>query len=517
MDAGLLKILQEPGGRAPKTVSKNPVSELDTEHNVARAVRYLQHEADPAIENRGGDPTTYVTACRVRGLGLSADRAYLEMVEHYNPRCIPPWDAEGLRKKVDSAYRSATGVWGGDTAEADFEPVNIEILEPEKKTTARSPLVLHRFDRSETCDIPPRRWLYGRKLLAKYVAFCASPGGVGKTSWALTMALACASGMRLLHDQPHHPMNVWYYNLEDDLDEMHRRLDAAARFYDLPKEVTRRVALSTGRERGLQVLGLRNDQFVVQPDAGLVTERIQEDRIELSIIDPFLRSHGVKENDNEAQDEVMRVYADIADKTDSCFLLLHHTKKGAVSGDADSLRGGSTQGGSARTVLTMTGMSKDEAKAMGLDEHTRRHLVRIDDAKRNMAPPAGDAEWIRLNPVRLGNCTEDYPDGDEVQAASVWSPPSPSEGLDEARVEETLAAIEAGTDDGERYSARPQDKDRWAGSLVADMLHKSENEAGVLLKEWIARGVLEVRAYKSPAQRRTRQGVFRADCVSENQ
>jgi hypothetical protein len=506
---GLLDIILSAKKRATISDRKDPLVELDTESAVALARTYLTERAPLAVQGEGGNDTTYRVACHVRDLGVSKGVALDLMLDHWNDRCEPPWDATELADgPVGNAYRYGQNAPGAGRAAADFEAVEIEEPKPSEPAGKKPDLIPGRISFADLADVPPRRWLYGNKLLAKYTAFCASPGGVGKTSWALGVALACASGRKLLHDQPHHPMNVWYYNLEDDLDEMKRRLYAAAKFHDIPAETASRIRLNSGRDRGLKVLALRDDQFVVTPDTRLLTQVLLDERIELLIVDPFLRSHAVKENDNEAQDEVMRVYAAIADKTDSAILLLHHMKKGGISGDADSLRGGSTQGGGARTVLTMAAMSEEEARAVGVDPRRRRTLIRIDDPKRNMSPPAVSAEWIRLHSVRLGNATEDYPDGDEVQAASSWSPPKVSDGLDENLVGEVLSVIDAGTDDGERFSARAQDKGRWAGTVIVDMLHKSENEAGALLKEWIDSGLLEVRPYKSPTQRKTRQGLF---------
>jgi hypothetical protein len=233
------------------------------------------------------------------------------------------------------------------------------------------------------------------------------------------------------------------------------------------------------------------------------------DNIELLILDPYIRSHGVKENENEAQDEVMRVFAKVADRANAAVVLVHHTRKGATAADPDSFRGGSSQVAGARTALTMASMSDKEAQEMGVAPQTRRRYVRIDNVKANMAPPASGAEWIELKSVPLGNRTAEYPEGDEVQVAVKWTPPSAWEDVGEEETRAILFRIEAGLENGERYSARPQDKDRWAGNVIFEVLpDKTEAHAKEILRKWMRTGQLEVRDYQSPAQRKPRKGLF---------
>ena len=83
----------------------------------------------------------------------------------------------------------------------------------------------------------------------------------------------------------------------------------------------------------------------------------------------------------------------------------HHMAKGpADPGNANKGRGASALKDALRLVRTATAMTPEEAKALGLDEDKRRRLIRIDDAKLNLAP-ATDAKWFRLVGVELGNAT----------------------------------------------------------------------------------------------------------------
>lgn len=372
------------------------------------------------------------------------------------------------------------------------------------------PLTAGKVEYDQLNQLPPRQWLYGHKISRKYVTFLASPGGVGKTAYVIAMALAAASGTELLHDKPRKPLRVWIYNLEDDELEIRRRLAAAFRHFGLPASVLDNVRINSGRSRRFQIVKTGNNgDFIAQPDYRLVIDELKREAIDIFFVDPYLRSHGVSENENEAQDEVMRLYAQIAEEANCGIVLVHHTKKGGQSGDMESLRGGSTQGGGARAAYTLAPMAPDEAAKLGIPEALRRTYVRIDDAKNNMAPPASKAEWLHLESVRLGNGDDEYPLGDNVQVAAKWAPPDAWAGFTEDDEAGALERIGAGLDEGERYSARAQDKERWAGAVLMDV-GRSEAQAKEILGAWIDRGVLESRDYVSGKQRKTRKGLFPA-------
>lgn len=384
-----------------------------------------------------------------------------------------------------------------------------EKQDAEVKADGPPPLIAGEVHPEDFDDLPPRSWLYGKKLLRKYVTFIASPGGVGKTAYAIAMALACATREQLLHDTLYskRPLNVWILNLEDDIIELRRRLKAAFQFYGIPLEALKHIRLNSGRDRGVRLVKQGKDGFIVQPDKAMLIAEMKRHSIDLAIFDPFLRTHNVSENDSDSQDFVMEQFADVAEATNAAILLIHHTKKGAIAGDLDSMRGSSTQGGGARAAFTMAPMSIEEASKLGVPELERKLYVRIDDAKANMSPPLVKTEWLKLESVGLGNFTEEYPQGDSVQVASVWTPPDAWDGIleQEALI---LARLDAGPSEGERYSARAQDKERWAGTMLIEEFGRTAEQAKVLLSDWEKSKAIEVREYRSETQRKTRKGYF---------
>ena len=73
-----------------------------------------------AIEDDGGDATTYQLACLGRDFGLSPARLLKEILP-WNERCLPPWSESELKLKIKNAYEYAqNNVIGAKTKEILF-------------------------------------------------------------------------------------------------------------------------------------------------------------------------------------------------------------------------------------------------------------------------------------------------------------------------------------------------------------------------------------------------------------
>jgi hypothetical protein len=150
-------------------------------------------------------------------------------------------------------------------------------------------------------------------------------------------------------------------------------------------------------------------------------------------------------------------------------------------------------------------MTTDEAKAFGLDEVPRRRLIRMDSAKVNIAPAMGEAKWFRLVGVRLGNTTDLYPNGDEVQTVVPWTPPDAWAGMTDLLLNQILTEIEAGMPDGNRYSDAPNVTNRAAWHVIVKHApDKSEGAARQIIKK---SGLLIRKDYENPATRKTVKGL----------
>jgi RecA-family ATPase len=177
--------------------------------------------------------------------------------------------------------------------------------------------------------IPPRPWLYGHHLIRKQVSVTVAPGGVGKSSLTICEALAMASGRELLGDWTASGLKVWIYNLEDTRDELERRIIAAMQHHAVaPEEVNGRLYVDTGRERALSTASQTRDGIqIIEPEMEALAQEIVAREIDVLVIDPFVSSHQVSENDNGAIDLVAKEWARLADHCNCAIELVHHTRK----------------------------------------------------------------------------------------------------------------------------------------------------------------------------------------------
>jgi Virulence-associated protein E/Bifunctional DNA primase/polymerase, N-terminal len=93
--------------------------------SVTRFMQYLEH-CPRAVENMMGDPTTFRVAAIGKDYGLSAQKTFELMRDHWNQYCTPPWHPIELEKKVSNAYSYSSNPSGSSHPGADFD--NPEVL-----------------------------------------------------------------------------------------------------------------------------------------------------------------------------------------------------------------------------------------------------------------------------------------------------------------------------------------------------------------------------------------------------
>lgn len=99
---------------------------VEDKQSIGRCRKFLK-DAEPAVEGVNGDKNTYIIACRCRAFGLSPQLTLDMLLDYWNPRCEPPWDADELKEKVYNAYKYDTVPQGVKHPENDFKDI------PEKK------------------------------------------------------------------------------------------------------------------------------------------------------------------------------------------------------------------------------------------------------------------------------------------------------------------------------------------------------------------------------------------------
>ena len=288
---------------------------------------------------------------------------------------------------------------------------------------------------------PPRGWLLGNTFCRRCISSMVAPGGVGKSALRLAQLTSLAIGRPLTGEYVFKRSRVLIVSLEDDRDELRRRLRAACLHHGVNQaELRGWLYLATPGAAGGKLMVLdAHGRPVVGALATKLADTIKARRIDIVSLDPFVKSHAIEENSNSMIDKVVQVLSDLADRYDIAVDVPHHTAKGpADPGNADRGRGASAMKDAGRLIYTLTPMSPEEGQAFGLSEADRRRLIRLDSAKVNIMPPMAEAKWFRLVGVDIGNGTELYPNGDQVQTVEPWTPPDAFAGLSNLLINQIL-------------------------------------------------------------------------------
>lgn len=363
---------------------------------------------------------------------------------------------------------------------------------PEPKPVIRA----QPFRWRDPTTIPPREWVYGRHLIRRFLSTTAAPGGVGKSSLALVEVIAMATGRPLLGVSVPKPLRCWYLNLEDPMEEIERRVVAICLHYGIkPAEIEGRLFLNSGRTTSIVIATTtREGTKVAEPVVEGLTRAILDNRIDAVVIDPFVSSHRVTENDNAAIDIVAKAWNRVAEEGRAAVELIHHVRKGQSGSTGEYTvedgRGAGALLAAARSARVLNPMTKEQADRAGLP--TNRGYFRADNGKANLAPPPERSEWFHLVPVDLGNGPADSIDGgDHVAVVEPWQWPDMLEGLTVDHLRKAQRAVAEG-----RWRENAQSKD-WAGIPIASALGIELDTAGkkrvqAMLKTWTANGMFVV-------------------------
>lgn len=341
----------------------------------------------------------------------------------------------------------------------------------------------------EASQIPPRPWVYGKALLRNTVTAVLAPGGVGKSAFMVGVTLSLATGKPLLGKHVHDgPKKVWYWNLEDDGDELARQIVAASISHRIsPEQCGDRLFVDSGLD-GAELCTATDetgDFKIVMPVIDAIIEQLTSNQIDVLIIDPFVSSHQVDENANSKIDRVVKQWARVAREANCAIALVHHTRKlGGEKVSAEHSRGASALVNAARSALVLNRMDDDEAERFGIDDKAeQRRYFSVRDDKANRAPPELQ-DWYRIGSVALAN-------GDDVGAVQPWTPPDVFSGITTEHLYRCQLAIDQ---DEWRESAQAT---KWAGHAIAPVLgfnlddKKDRTKASQIIRTWLQNGALK--------------------------
>jgi hypothetical protein len=358
-------------------------------------------------------------------------------------------------------------------------------------------------------EIAPRQWLLGNLFCRRFMSGLIGEGGAGKTTLRYTHLLSLATGRGLTGEHVFCRTPVLIICLEDDRDEVRRRLKAIMLHYGITRaELKGWLYVATPRGVTLADPAANGSPAIGRLEA-MIREAVQRRNIGVVSLDPFVKAHGLEENNNSQIDFVAQLLANMAIELNIATDVCHHTRKGtAEAGNADAGRGAGALKDGGRLVYTVTRMTPEEAKLYGIGERERFIYIRHDSAKVNLAPPSGEAQWFKLVGVSLSNGTKEYPHGDTVQAIEQWTPPDAWAGINIALANEILTAIDKGLENGQRYSAGAAAKDRAAWKVILQYApDKTEHQAREVIKGWIRNKVLIEEVYEDPVIRKTARGL----------
>jgi hypothetical protein len=333
--------------------------------------------------------------------------------------------------------------------------------------------------------IPPRPWVYGRHLLRGQASVTVAPGGLGKSSLSIVEGLAMVTGRDLLGDTVHGgAKSVWLFNLEDPREELERRIAAAMELHGIGGDnLGDRLHIDSGRDRPLcTAMQTRDGAHIIEPVFDDLARQIRGRKIDVLVVDPFVSSHQVSENDNGAIDLVAKKWAKLADECNCAIELVHHTRKtNGEEATTEAARGASALLSAARSGRVLNRMTKDERESAGIPADDLSTYFAVTRDKANLAP-AGARQWRHMASVQLAN-------GDDVGVAEAWAWPDTFDGFTSKDLLSVQNAIEG---KHPRYS--DQAGDDWVGVIVADVLGldaaTDRKRIKRMIADWLKSGAL---------------------------
>lgn len=238
---------------------------------------------------------------------------------------------------------------------------------------------------------PPRQYVIDGFLPKRIVAGMIAAGGSGKSYTALHIAMSVASGSALFGRYiPTKPMPVVYVTGEDDVEEMHRRINRITA--NFPTSIKGAIS------KNFNVIDFADafELFTIKPPHGetqitLVPERICKsiaerfDEVGLVIIDPISRFRGGDENIAADTTRFVQALQQVRDRLNTAVLCIHHANKGAKANgiSQNNARGSSALIDGLRLVFELNVLSPEETKKQYGVTDTPLQIVTLNCVKTN--------------------------------------------------------------------------------------------------------------------------------------
>jgi hypothetical protein len=311
---------------------------------------------------------------------------------------------EAIKNRINEEYANGADDSAGDDAgrgedqDEDHRGGLTEVFEP---------LPFAAFDPT---TLAPRPWLLGSSVLRCAPTAISAPGGHNKTTLLLQRLIAVATGTPITGEKVWGTGTVWYINLEEDADEIHRRVAAVCLEFSIDQaKLDGRLLIGAKGAPQITLAHLSDGNAVAHIDVRRLVATVRKHGVIFLGIDPLVQFHKVSENANEQMAVVIRQCSIIAEETGAAVEFAAHAKKGATAGDPDANRGASAIRDGVRKLSTLAVMTDEEAEQVGIRKAERKRFIRLDDAKANYAAPDDPVIWYRRIGVCLNNGTGERP------------------------------------------------------------------------------------------------------------
>lgn len=374
--------------------------------------------------------------------------------------------------------------WGIPNQDEDFSA----------EDQTQSPLILTPVGILNPKTRAPRDWLVPNRMMRRHITMTTAAPGVGKSTLAIEEAISLASGNDFLNFGITRSYRVAVINNEETKDELERRIEATCQYFQIPPEaVADTLFLYSGVDAEKLILSHsdKNGNVIATPRAAQLRELINDLKLEMVNLDPFVQLNYVEESSNEQISRAMVEIRNLGSAGHPAAIhLVHHNRKPPAgnshqAGDINSARGASSMGGEAHFFFTLAEMSDADGEQMNIPESDRINFIRLDDAKRKMSPAQG-ARWFERYGVRM-------PYGLMGEEVGVLIPRDLDEVINKVSVSsstEILQRIDEAWAQGSPFSESPQAQARYVVPHMMKGMQLTRQAAKHLLQDWLDNGVV---------------------------
>jgi RecA-family ATPase len=244
---------------------------------------------------------------------------------------------------------------------------------PEQSSNISCGLPLEQIGFIEPAKLPKRKLIHGLDYIVGTISMTVAAGGVGKSTAIIYEACSIANNGH----------NVMLLMLEDEPNEVKRRVKACVMHHSLDEGKVGANLVILSQEVRLTIAAIE-DRQVVAVDDNKLRDAIKKFGTEVLIVDPFVQTHQMNENDNQQINFVADLFRSIAKECQIVVMLVHHTRKGAEFGArGENARGASALKDAARNVRELRLPSPTDVSNLNIEPTKADELIIFDHTKAN--------------------------------------------------------------------------------------------------------------------------------------